>query len=107
MRVTIDWLRSLSVSVKLMGAAFLVGAIVALLMTSTNIAAIRGRVETLIPPPTLHQDIEDMTTLTYSAPLPGGGTLTLTVYKGADETADQFATRAAAEWAAVKAANGL
>jgi hypothetical protein len=49
----------------------------------------------------------DMTTLTYSAPLPGGGTLTLVVYKQSNETAEQFAARAAAEWAAVKAANGL
>jgi hypothetical protein len=106
MRVTINWLRSLSVGVKLFAVAFAVCVLAAVLITTTNIAALRGRVESFRPPDPMTKTA-DMTTLTYSAPLPGGGTLTLVVYKQSDETAEQFAARAAAEWAAVKAANGL
>lgn len=50
---------------------------------------------------------DDVNTITYTAPLSGGTTLTYTTTQRQGETDDQFAARAAATWATIKAANGL
>lgn len=104
MRVTIDWLRSLTLGVKVIAAALSMGVVAALLVTTTNIAAMRGRVDSFRPTQQAPK-LTDM--ITYSHALPGGGTLTLTMTKPDGQSWEAFSAEAAAAWAAVKAANGI
>jgi hypothetical protein len=102
MRVTIDWLRSLSVGVKVLGVALSMCALVALLMATTNIAAMRGRVDSFRPFQT--SDAMSSTTFTKTA---NGVTYTRTYVKNADESETEFDARAKALWAQYCALHGI
>ena len=86
----------------------LVSIVFLVLVASLALDASRmaGIVDITVPQllPTKHK----MATVTFTALLPDGiSTITLTVTQHEGETDDQFASRAARLWAAMKAANGL
>jgi hypothetical protein len=105
MRVTIDWLRSLSVGVKVVAVALSMCALVALLMATTNIAAMRGRIDGFRPTYQAAQsDPMSSTTFTKTA---NGVTYTRTYVKNADESETEFDVRAKGLWQAYCTLHGI